>query len=151
MKLSLKYMNMMDFDDLLCRTVELFDASPQLLAAYQDLHRFMMIDEYQDTNRVQLEIIVRLAGERQNVCAVGDDDQSIYGWRGASQDNILQFETYFPKAKVIRLEQNYRSTNNILGAANGVISHNAERRAKNLWSANGDGEKLTGVRCEDDL
>ena len=146
----LKYMNMMDFDDLLCRTVELFDASPQLLAAYQELYRFMMIDEYQDTNRVQLEIIVRLAGERQNVCAVGDDDQSIYGWRGASQDNILQFETYFPKAKVIRLEQNYRSTNNILGAANGVISHNAERRAKNLWSANGEGEKLTGVRCEDE-
>ncbi len=146
----LKYMNMMDFDDLLCRTVELFEKSPQLEAAYQDQYRYLMIDEYQDTNRVQLEIMVRLAGSRQNVCAVGDDDQSIYGWRGANQENILQFEKFFPRAKVIRLEQNYRSTNTILKAANAVISHNKERRVKNLWSANGDGDKLTGVRCEDE-
>ena len=146
----LKYMNMMDFDDLLCRTVELWETCPDLLASYQDLYRFLMIDEYQDTNHVQLELVVKLAGERRNVCAVGDDDQSIYGWRGANQENILQFESYFPGAKVIFLEQNYRSTNSILRAANCVISHNTQRRVKNLWSANGEGEKPVGVRCEDE-
>lgn len=146
----LKYMNMMDFDDLLCRTVELWESHPSLLASYQDLFRFLMIDEYQDTNHVQLELVVKLAGERQNVCAVGDDDQSIYGWRGANQENILQFENYFPGAKVIFLEQNYRSTNSILKAANCVISNNKQRRVKNLWSANGEGSKPIGVRCEDE-
>ena len=146
----LKYMNMMDFDDLLCRTVELWETCPDLLASYQNLYRFLMIDEYQDTNHVQLELVVKLAGERRNVCAVGDDDQSIYGWRGANQENILQFESYFPGAKVIFLEQNYRSTNSILRAANCVISHNSQRRVKNLWSSNGEGEKPVGVRCEDE-
>lgn len=146
----LRRMNMMDFDDILGMTVELWNTRPDVLDAYRERFRFLMIDEYQDTNKVQLHIMAMLAGRTHNICAVGDDDQSIYEWRGASQENILEFETFFPGAKVIRLEQNYRSTNGILKAANALISKNTARREKNLWSNQGDGEKLTGVRCEDE-
>ncbi len=146
----LRRMNMMDYDDLLCNTRELWLAQPSLLQIYQEHFQYIMIDEYQDTNKIQLALMVQLAGSRGNVCAVGDDDQSIYGWRGASQENILEFERFFPKAKVIRLEQNYRSTNTILKAANSLIAHNSARREKNLWSNQGDGELITGVRCGDE-
>ena len=146
----LRRMNMMDYDDLLCNTRELWLAHPSLLQIYQEHFQYIMIDEYQDTNKIQLALMVQLAGSRGNVCAVGDDDQSIYGWRGASQENILEFERFFPKAKVIRLEQNYRSTNTILKAANSLIAHNSARREKNLWSNQGDGELITGVRCADE-
>ena len=146
----LRRMNMMDYDDLLCNTRELWLAHPSLLKIYQEHFQYIMIDEYQDTNKIQLALMVQLAGSRGNVCAVGDDDQSIYGWRGASQENILEFERFFPKAKVIRLEQDYRSTNTILKAANNLIAHNNARREKNLWSNQGDGEKIEGVRCADE-
>ena len=146
----LRRMNMMDYDDLLCNTRELWLSQPSLLKVYQEHFQYIMIDEYQDTNKIQLALMVQLAGSRGNVCAVGDDDQSIYGWRGASQENILEFERFFPQAKVIRLEQNYRSTNTILKAANSLIAHNSARREKNLWSNQGDGELITGVRCADE-
>ena len=146
----LRRMNMMDYDDLLCHTRELWLSNPSLLKIYQEHFQYIMIDEYQDTNKIQLALMVQLAGSRGNVCAVGDDDQSIYGWRGASQENILEFERFFPKAKVIRLEQNYRSTNTILRAANRLIAHNSARREKNLWSNQGEGEKIEGVRCTDE-
>ena len=146
----LRRMNMMDYDDLLCNTRELWLSQPSLLKVYQEHFQYIMIDEYQDTNKIQLALMVQLAGSRGNVCAVGDDDQSIYGWRGASQENILEFERFFPQAKVIRLEQNYRSTNTILKAANSLIAHNSARREKNLWSNQGDGELITGIRCADE-
>ncbi|MBR0458867.1 MAG: UvrD-helicase domain-containing protein, partial [Victivallales bacterium] len=143
----LKQMDMMDFDDLLANVVLLWNTRPDLLEAYRERFQYLMIDEYQDTNAIQLHIMVQLAGKRANICAVGDDDQSIYAWRGADSRNILDFETFFPNAKIIRLEQNYRSTNTILKAANGVISHNTKRREKNLWSNQGEGEILHGIRC----
>ena len=143
----LRQMNMMDFDDLLVYTVELWTRHPDVLEGYRERFQYLMIDEYQDTNTVQLHLMVMLAGRRANICAVGDDDQSIYGWRGADQRNILDFERHFPQAKVIRLEQNYRSTNTILRASNAVIAHNRERREKRLWSNQGTGEKLLGVLC----
>ena len=143
----LRQMNMMDFDDILGYTIELWKQYPEVLEGYRERFRYLMIDEYQDTNTVQLHLMVMLAGKRANICAVGDDDQSIYGWRGADQRNILEFERFFPQAKVIRLEQNYRSTNTILRASNAVIAHNRERREKQLWSNQGTGEKLLGVLC----
>ncbi len=146
----MRRMDMVDFDDLLTLTRELWLTRGDVLQSYQDRYRYIMVDEYQDTNKIQLNLIVLLAGKIQNVCAVGDDDQSIYGWRGASQENILEFEKFFPGTKIIRLEQNYRSTNTILKAANAVISHNSKRHEKNLWSNNGDGEKIKGVLCEDE-
>ncbi len=146
----LKQMDMMDFDDLLANVVTLWNTRPDLLQAYRERFQYLMIDEYQDTNTIQLHIMVQLAGDRANICAVGDDDQSIYAWRGADSRNILDFEKYFPRAKIIRLEQNYRSTNTILKAANGVISHNTKRREKKLWSNQGEGEILHGIRCADE-
>ena len=109
-----------------------------------------MVDEYQDTNYVQLRLMVLLAGKNANISVVGDDDQSIYGWRGANLGNILDFERFFPGAKTIRLEQNYRSTNTILKTANALIAKNLNRKAKNLWSQQGEGEKVIAVRCEDE-
>ena len=146
----MRRMNMVDFDDLLTLTRELWLTHADVLQSYQDRYRYIMVDEYQDTNKIQLNLIVLLAGKNMNVCAVGDDDQSIYGWRGANQENILEFEKFFPGTKTIRLEQNYRSTNIILKAANAVISHNTKRHEKNLWSNNGEGEKIKGVLCEDE-
>ena len=134
--------NALDFDDLICRTVELFQSCPEVLEQYQERFRFIMVDEYQDTNTVQFKLVSLLAAKYRNLCVVGDDDQSIYKFRGANIGNILNFEEFFPDAKVIRLEQNYRSIQNILNAANAVISHNKGRKEKTLWTANGDGEKI---------
>ena len=139
---KLKAMNALDFDDLLMKTLELFADHPPVLEAYRNRFRYVMVDEYQDTNKAQYELVRLLTSESRNLCVVGDDDQSIYGWRGADIRNILDFEEDFPDAVVIRLEQNYRSTANILDAANQVIANNAERKDKKLWTTQGDGEKI---------
>lgn len=139
---ELKSNNALDFDDLICKTVELFQSCPEVLDYYQERFRFIMVDEYQDTNTAQFKLVSLLASKYQNLCVVGDDDQSIYKFRGANIGNILNFEHFFPDAKVIRLEQNYRSTQNILNAANEVISHNRGRKEKKLWTANGEGDKV---------
>lgn len=132
----------MDFDDLIVNTVKLFKQCPDVLEYYQDRFRYIMVDEYQDTNHAQYEFVNLLARKNGNLCVVGDDDQSIYKFRGATIENIMNFEKDYPGASVIRLEQNYRSTQNILDAANAVIENNAERKGKTLWTANGAGEKL---------
>ncbi len=136
----LKENDAMDFDDLLVKTVELFQAHPDILDYYQERFRYIMMDEYQDTNTVQFMLVKLLASKYRNLCVVGDDDQSIYRFRGANIFNILNFEKYFPDAHVIRLEQNYRSTQNILNAANGVIVNNKGRKEKKLWTENVPGE-----------
>ena len=136
--------NALDFDDLLFKTVQLFEADADVLAYYQERFRYIMVDEYQDTNSVQFRFIELLAKKYRNLCVVGDDDQSIYKFRGANSHNILNFEKAFPGAKVVKLEQNYRSSGNILEAANGVIQNNAGRKEKRLWTAAESGEK---VRC----
>ena len=132
---KLKSSNALDFDDLLIKTVELFETCPDVLEKYRKKFRFVLVDEYQDTNAPQYRIIKLICGEHRNICVVGDDDQSIYGWRGADIRNILDFEKDFPGAKVIRLEQNYRSTKAILDCANSVIIHNMGRKSKKLWTA----------------
>ena len=134
--------NALDFDDLLVKTVELFKAEPEVLDYYHERFRYIMVDEYQDTNTVQFELVRLLAGKYKNLCVVGDDDQSIYKFRGANIYNILNFEKHFPDARTIKLEQNYRSTQNILDAANSVIANNIGRKAKTLWTANDAGDKL---------
>lgn len=134
--------NAMDFDDLLVNTVELFKANPDVLQNYQERILYLMVDEYQDTNSIQFEFIRLLAGSRRNLCVVGDDDQSIYKFRGANIRNILDFETIYPEAKVIKLEQNYRSTQNVLDAANAVISNNENRKSKSLWTDKGEGNRI---------
>ena len=138
----LKKNNAMDFDDLIMKTVELFKADPEVLDYYQERFKYIMVDEYQDTNTAQFELIRLLAGKYGNLCVVGDDDQSIYKFRGANIRNILDFEHYFPQAKVIKLEQNYRSTQNILDAANSVIANNVGRKQKALWTDQAAGEKI---------
>ena len=132
---KLKSSNALDFDDLLIKTVELFETCPDVLEKYRKKFKFVLVDEYQDTNAPQYRIIKLICGEHRNICVVGDDDQSIYGWRGADIRNILDFEKDFPGAKVIRLEQNYRSTKAILDCANSVITHNMGRKSKKLWTA----------------
>ncbi len=132
----------MDFDDLLARTVELFETEPAVLQKYQNRFRYVMIDEYQDTNHAQYRFVSLLAQKSRNLCVVGDDDQSIYKFRGATIENILNFEEQFAPCTVIRLEQNYRSTQNILDAANAVIAHNTNRKPKTLWTENGAGDLL---------
>ena len=139
---ELKKNNALDFDDLLFMAVELFEKNPEVLRQYQDRFRFIMVDEYQDTNTAQFRLVSLLAGEEKNLCVVGDDDQSIYRFRGANIRNILNFEKTFPGAEVIRLEQNYRSTGNILDAANAVISHNRGRKEKTLWTQNETGAQV---------
>lgn len=139
----LKTSDAMDFDDLLSNTVLLFEKNPDVLEYYQNKFKYIMVDEYQDTNKVQYKFISLLADKFNNICVVGDDDQSIYKFRGATIENILSFEETFDNAAVIRLEQNYRSTKNILNAANAVISHNSERKGKTLWTENDEGEKIT--------
>ncbi len=134
--------NALDFDDLIVKTVELFQNCGEVLEAYQERFRYIMVDEYQDTNTAQFKLISLLASKYENLCVVGDDDQSIYKFRGANIGNILGFERVFPSAKVIRLEQNYRSTKNILNAANEVIANNTERKSKTLWTENEEGEKI---------
>ncbi len=134
--------NALDFDDLIMKTVELFQTDREVLEYYQDRLRYLMVDEYQDTNTAQFELIRLLASKYENLCVVGDDDQSIYKFRGANIGNILNFEHYFPNAAVIKLEQNYRSTQNILDAANGVIANNYGRKEKALWTQNEAGDKV---------
>lgn len=141
-QLTLKKNNALDFDDLLVKTVELFKSCPDVLENYQNKFQYIMVDEYQDTNRVQFEMIKLLADKHKNLCVVGDDDQSIYKFRGADIRNILDFEENYPEAKVIKLEQNYRSTQNILDAANAVIRNNTERKDKALWSERGAGNRI---------
>ena len=139
---QLRSNNAMDFDDLLVNAVELFTQCPEVLESYQERLRYLMVDEYQDTNTVQFKLVSLLAGKYRNLCVVGDDDQSIYKFRGANIRNILDFEKEYPDAKVIRLEQNYRSTENILNAANSVIKNNKGRKDKTLWTDNGEGDKV---------
>ena len=134
--------NALDFDDLLLKTVQLFQTQPDVLESYQERFRYIMVDEYQDTNTVRFKFVSLLAAKYQNLCVVGDDDQSIYKFRGANIRNILNFEQEFQNARVIKLEQNYRSTQNILNAANAVIQNNRGRKDKTLWTDNGDGEKV---------
>ena len=140
---NLKTSDAMDFDDLLCNTVLLFEQAPDVLEYYQNLFKYIMVDEYQDTNKVQYKFVSMLAQRSNNICVVGDDDQSIYKFRGATIENILSFENTFKGAKVIRLEQNYRSTKTILSAANKVIENNTARKGKTLWTENEQGEKIT--------
>lgn len=139
---KLKRNNALDFDDLLVKTVELFETRPDILAMYAERFRYIMVDEYQDTNEIQYRIVHYLAGAHKNICVVGDEDQCIYQWRGASIRNILEFEKDFPGAKIIKLEQNYRSHGNILEGANSVIKNNTERKGKKLWTEKGEGEKI---------
>ncbi len=139
----LKGANALDFDDIITLTVRLFTQFPEVLQKYQRRYRYIMVDEYQDTNRSQYKLVAQLAGGSHNLCVVGDDDQSIYRFRGATIENILSFEEQHPGAQVIRLEQNYRSTQNILTAANQVIAQNVGRKGKTLWTSAGDGDKLT--------
>jgi DNA helicase-2/ATP-dependent DNA helicase PcrA len=139
---TLKKNNAMDFDDLIVKTVELLRADDEVRDYYQERFRYVMVDEYQDTNTAQFELVRLLAGKYENLCVVGDDDQSIYKFRGANIKNILYFEQYYPRAKVIKLEQNYRSTQNILNAANNVIKNNIGRKAKALWTDQAAGEKI---------
>ena len=142
--------NALDFDDIICKTVELFEQFPDVLEYYQNRWRYILVDEYQDTNHAQFRLVSLLARKYQNLCVVGDDDQSIYKFRGASIENILSFEQQFPGTAVIRLEQNYRSTQNILDAANGVIQNNTGRKGKNLWTQNGEGEKIELRKVSDE-
>ncbi len=140
--------NAMDFDDLLTNTVKLLKKEKDVLDIYQNRFKYIMVDEYQDTNKIQYELISLLTGERRNLCVVGDDDQCIYQWRGADISNILDFEKDFKGAKRIKLEQNYRSTGNILNAANSVIEYNSKRKGKKLWTENQDGKKPSYRRVE---
>lgn len=140
---ALRRNNALDFDDLIMKTVELFRTDKEVLNSYQERFRYIMVDEYQDTNTAQFELIRLLASKYKNLCVVGDDDQSIYKFRGANIHNILNFENHFPEAKVIKLEQNYRSTQNILDAANSVIANNVQRKDKRLWTDQGSGDRIT--------
>lgn len=142
--------NALDFDDLICRTIDLFMQHPDVLELYQERFRYIMVDEYQDTNHAQFVLVKMLAAKYRNLCVVGDDDQSIYKFRGANIYNILNFEEEYPDAKVVKLEQNYRSTATILNAANGVIANNEGRKDKSLWTENEEGEKILFTRYEDD-
>lgn len=146
----LRQSNALDFDDLLVETVYLLQKNPDILETYQEKFQYILVDEYQDTNYCQYQLIKMLAAKRKNICVVGDPDQSIYRWRGADIRNIIDFEKDYPKATIINLEQNYRSTQNILDAANGVIQNNHGRKEKNLWSSNGPGEIITYYQAPSD-
>lgn len=146
----LRSANALDFDDIICLTVELFEKFPDILDKYRRKYKYIMVDEYQDTNQAQYRLISLLSAGHKNLCVVGDDDQSIYKFRGATIENILSFEEQFENAAVIRLEQNYRSTQNILSAANGVIGNNTGRKEKKLWTQNGDGDKVVLFKAPDE-
>jgi len=146
----LKENNALDFDDLIMKTVELFEKFPEILARYQDRFRYILIDEYQDTNHAQYRLVRLLAEKHRNLCVVGDDDQSVYHFRGADIQNILDFERDYPEAKVVRLEQNYRSTKNILEAANEVIRNNCGRKEKRLWTENPEGSLISLFTTQDE-
>src|SRR4029077_15779688 len=142
--------NAVDFDDMLMLTVEALERFPDALAHWQHTFRYILVDEYQDTNHAQYRLLQLLAAEHGNVFAVGDPDQSVYGFRGADIRNVLEFEHDFPGARTIALEQNYRSTQSILDAANGVIKHNREPKEKNLWSELGEGDPVRVIEVEDE-
>ena len=142
--------NALDFDDIIMQTVKLLSQEPEVLSYYQNRFRYIFVDEYQDTNNSQYMLTSMLAAVHQNICVVGDDDQSIYKFRGANINNILDFEKEFSNTKVIKLEQNYRSTQNILNAANSVISNNMGRKGKTLWTDNGDGDKIDLYEAENE-
>ncbi|MBI4826777.1 MAG: UvrD-helicase domain-containing protein [Nitrospirae bacterium] len=146
---TLRAMNAVDFDDLLLLVIKLFREVPAVLEEYREKFRYIMVDEYQDTNRVQYTLLKQLAGKRKNLCVVGDDDQSVYSWRGASLGNILDFEGDFKGTKVIRLEQNYRSMGNILTVANSVITNNSRRMEKSLWTSEGTGPVIKIIKAPD--
>ena len=148
---ALREANALDFDDMILKTVELFENHPDILEKYANRFRYVMVDEYQDTNPLQYRLVALLSSKHGNICVVGDDDQSIYKFRGATIENILLFEERFPNTKVIRLEQNYRSTANILDTANAVIAHNTQRKGKNLWTAGDQGEPVYLKRVSDDF
>jgi len=140
----------LDFDDLLTKTVEIFERRPDVLARYRERWRYVLVDEYQDTNHAQYRLIRLLTAEHRNLCVVGDEDQSIYKWRGADLRNILDFERDFPDCRIVRLEQNYRSTKRILEIAGGVIAHNLGRKGKVLWTENDEGEPAACYRAWDE-
>ncbi|MGT2796287.1 DNA helicase PcrA [Streptococcus intermedius] len=147
---ELRQSEAMDFDDLIMLTLRLFDQNPDVLTYYQQRYQYVHVDEYQDTNHAQYQLVKLLASRFKNICVVGDADQSIYGWRGADMQNILDFEKDYPEAKVVLLEENYRSTKTILQAANEVIRNNRNRRPKNLWTQNEDGEEIVYYRANDE-
>ena len=142
--------NAVDFDDLILLTLRLFKEHPNALAACRAKYRYVMVDEYQDTNAAQFQLVHALTREHRNLCVVGDDYQSIYGWRGAEVANLLDLEKHFPEVKIIKLEQNYRSTTTILSAANAIIKNNVRRRPKQLWSQKSSGAKITLHTFSDD-
>lgn len=148
---KLKSNNALDFDDIIVNTVKLFKEYPLVLTYYQDRFKYLLVDEYQDTNKAQYVLVNLLAKKSRNLCVVGDDDQSIYGWRGADIRNILDFEKDYPEANVVKLEQNYRSTSNILSAANEVIKNNAGRKSKQLWTSNDEGNKINLYQANNDI
>ncbi len=150
-EVSLRRNNAFDFDDLIIKPIEIFSDHPEVLEKYHNIFRYILVDEYQDTNRAQYYWIKLLARKNQNLCVVGDEDQSIYGWRGADIGNILNFGKDYPACKVIRLEQNYRSSQTILNAANAVVAHNDNRLGKNLWSEQGTGEKIMVFPTQDEV
>jgi DNA helicase-2/ATP-dependent DNA helicase PcrA len=147
---ALAHQNAFDFDDLLMKPVELLEANAELLERYRDRFSFVLVDEYQDTNRAQFRFVELLAGGHRNLMVVGDDDQSIYGWRGADIKNILDFEKAFPGARIVRLEQNYRSSERILDAANRVIEQNVNRKGKTLRTERVGGEPITLLEALDE-
>ncbi len=147
---ALRACNAVDFDDLILLTLRLFREHPEALQACREKYQYVMVDEYQDTNAAQFQLVQALTSQHRNLCVVGDDDQSIYGWRGAEISNLLDMEKHYPEVKVIKLEQNYRSTNTILNAANALIKHNLRRRGKQLWSENGDGALISLFAFTDD-
>jgi DNA helicase-2/ATP-dependent DNA helicase PcrA len=147
---ELRQSEAMDFDDLIMLTLRIFDKNPDVLTYYQQRYQYIHVDEYQDTNHAQYQLVKLLASRFKNICVVGDADQSIYGWRGADMQNILDFEKDYPEAKVVLLEENYRSTKTILQAANDVIKNNRNRRPKNLWTQNADGEDIVYYRANDE-
>ena len=140
----------LDFDDLISETVRLFRDHPEVLEHYQERFRYLMVDEYQDTNRAQYELVNMLSAKYRNVCVVGDADQGVYSWRGATIQNILDFERDYPDAQVFLMEQNYRSTQNILEIANALIEHNQQRKPKALWTEAGNGDLTVRFRAEDE-
>jgi len=146
---ELKQLNAVDFDDLLILAVRGLEENPDIRSEWQRRFRFIMVDEFQDTNNLQMDLLRHIVSQEQNICVVGDDDQSIYGWRGADITNILEFERFFPNPKVIKLEENYRSNNCILRLANSLIKHNLTRREKTLWSSRGEGDKIRLVSMPD--
>ncbi|CUU08995.1 DNA helicase-2 / ATP-dependent DNA helicase PcrA [Candidatus Kryptobacter tengchongensis] len=147
---SLFQRNAMDFDDLLIKSVELFETHPDVLEKYQTKFKYILVDEYQDTNRVQYVLLKMLSARHRNLCVIGDDAQSIYSWRGAEIRNILDFKNDFPECKIFKLEQNYRSTKKILRAADSVIKNNTEQILKNLWTENSEGDPIVVLECKDD-